>query len=179
MAEMHPASPQNAPHPQPVHPQPQPPRPQPQAPHPQPQVPQRPAGAAPVAPRPAVPGGPPKIAVIPIQTPKPVDLDPISLVDETPDTAGAPSKIHAFSSSTSAAGSSHSWKRQPNVTGHGAIRVRTFHGRLSDEGMAFIDDKINEWMDQHPDYEIKFVTTNIGTFEGKIREPALIINVWY
>jgi len=31
-------------------------------------------------------------------------------------------------------------------SGQGACRVRSFHGRLSDEGMAYMDDKINEWL---------------------------------
>jgi hypothetical protein len=45
--------------------------------------------------------------------------------------------------------------------------------------MIFLDDKINEWLDSHPEVEIKFVTTNIGQFEGKVRELAMVINVWY
>jgi hypothetical protein len=125
--------------------------------------------------------GPGKIAVVPIQTPKPVDSEPIKLVDEPAvGAAPQPSKIRSFSSSGPMAGAAaHTWKRQPHTTGEGAVRVRSFHGRLSDEGMEFLDNKINEWMDNHTEVEVKFVTTNIGVFEGKIREPALIINVWY
>jgi hypothetical protein len=26
-----------------------------------------------------------------------------------------------------------------------------FHGRLSDDGLAYTDDKINEWLDNHPE----------------------------
>ncbi len=143
-----------------------------------------PAAPAPVAPRPTVvphvpqPIGPAKISPVPTQTVKPVELEPLSLVDE-PAAAGGPSKIKAFSSSGPHGTGTHTWKRQLNTTGHGAVRVRTFHGRLSDEGMDFLDNKINEWLDAHAEIEIKFVTTNIGTFEGKIREPALIVNVWY
>ena len=69
--------------------------------------------------------------------------------------------------------------RKPVTTGRGACRVRSFHGRLSDEGLAFIDEKINEWLDRHPEIEVKFVTSTTGVFEGKIREPALVLNVWY
>ena len=71
------------------------------------------------------------------------------------------------------------YKRPPNCNGNGACRVRSFHGRLSDEGMSYMDDKINEWMDAHPEYEIKFVTTTVGLYDGKIKEQALIVNVWY
>jgi hypothetical protein len=109
--------------------------------------------------------------------PKPADSDePISLVEETPGTAT--SKIRAITGA-GLGPSVHNYKRQPNATGHGAIRVRSFHGRLSEEGLDFLDSKINEWLDQHPEIEVKFVTTTIGVFEGKIREQALVVNVWY
>ena len=42
-----------------------------------------------------------------------------------------------------------------------------------------MDDKINEWLDAHPEIEVKFVTTAVGPYEGKIKEPALVMNVWY
>jgi hypothetical protein len=71
------------------------------------------------------------------------------------------------------------YKRQPCADGHGACRMRTFHGRLSDEGLAYMDDKVNEWLDAHPEIEVKFVTTAIGLYDGKIKEPALVMNVWY
>lgn len=71
------------------------------------------------------------------------------------------------------------FKRKTSATGGGACRVRTFHGRLSDEGMAYMDDKINEWLDEHPDVEVKFVTSTVGLYDGKIKEQALIVNVWY
>lgn len=131
------------------------------------------------------PGQPPKPSISPsLGAPKPAppaprppaqDAGPISL-EEVP-AGGGPSKIKAFTGAAHA--HDRQYKRQPVVTGSGAIRVRTFHGRLSEEGMAFMDDKINEWLDQHPEVEVKFVTTNIGTFEGKIRELALVVNVWY
>jgi hypothetical protein len=124
---------------------------------------------------------PPKIAPPPSQFKPQDNLEPISLVEET--TPANPNQIISSSSkiklSSGPAHATHTYKRQTSVTGQGACRVRSFHGRLSDEGMAFLDDKVNEWLDQHAEVEVKFVTTNIGTFEGKIREPALIINVWY
>ncbi|MGE5612607.1 MAG: hypothetical protein ACM359_25385 [Bacillota bacterium] len=131
----------------------------------------------PITPTPA--SGPSKIT-IPIQpTAKPHDSgDPISLVDD----AGKQnvSKIKSLSGSAPhVASSGHTYKRAPNATGHGAVRVRSFHGRLSEEGMLFLDDKINEWLDAHPEIEVKFVTTTIGQFEGKIREAAIVMNVWY
>ncbi len=69
--------------------------------------------------------------------------------------------------------------RQTHATGRGATRTRTFHAKLNDGAMAFLDGQINEWLDQHPDHEVKFATTTIGIVEGKRQEPHLIINVWY
>ena len=128
--------------------------------------------------------GPAKIPGAPVQTIKAHDpnTEPMALVDEpkaaatATATAPPPSKIKLMAT---AAGPANNYKRQPTATGHGACRVRSFHGRMSDEGLTFLDDKINEWLDNHPEIEIKFVTTQIGVFEGKIREPALVVNVWY
>ena len=158
---------------------PQPPHP-PQAPH----APHAPHPPPPGVRPPAPPAGhaAPKIAPVPVQPVKNEDLDPITLVDEEPAQKGPAdgsqaSKIRAFS--VPGMHKEAKFKRQTFVTGHGAVRVRSFHGRLSDEGMSFLDDKIHDWLDQHPEIEVKFVTTTIGQFEGKIREPALVLNVWY
>jgi hypothetical protein len=100
------------------------------------------------------------------------------LVDESPAaTMETVKKIKAFGAD--AAAKAHDWKRKTNVVGSGSVRMRSFHGRLSDEGLGFMDDKINEWLDAHPEVEVKFVTSTVGTYEGKIREPALVLNVWY
>src|SRR5258706_10408589 len=113
---------------------------------------------------PPQPVGPAKVATMPTQLIKKDDgsLDPISLVDDVvalPGQPPAPSKIKAFG----VGGSTHTTKftRQTNISGQGACRVRTFHGRMSDEGLAYLDDKINEWLDRHPEIEIKNVTTAI------------------
>ena len=72
------------------------------------------------------------------------------------------------------------WKRDIAPTGHGATRVRTFHGRLSDDGLAYTDDKINEWLDNHPEVEIKHVNCLVGPLEGKVTgEQGLIVVIWY
>jgi len=72
------------------------------------------------------------------------------------------------------------FKRPLIHTGTGATRIRTFHVRLSETAMRFLDDHINEWLDDNPDIEVKFSTTSIGIFEGKRgSENQLIMNVWY
>ena len=82
-----------------------------------------------------------------------------------------------------AGGDKHAYtkfKRPTHIAGTGACRVRTFHGRLSDDGLAYTDDKINEWLDNHPDVEIKHVNCLVGPLEGKITgEQGLIVVIWY
>ena len=73
----------------------------------------------------------------------------------------------------------HAWKRQLKQGTTGACRVRTFHGKLSDQGLEYIDEAINVWLDDHPEIDIKFVTTNVGMFDGKFKDLALVVNVWY
>lgn len=71
------------------------------------------------------------------------------------------------------------FKRALHADGTGVCRLRSFHGRLSDEGLAFMDDKINEWLDTHPEIEIKLVNTVIGPIEGKNGEQAMFVTLWY
>jgi hypothetical protein len=82
-----------------------------------------------------------------------------------------------------AGGDKHTYtkfKRQTHITGSGPCRVRSFHGRLSDDGLAYTDDKINEWLDNHPDVEVKFVNCFTGPLEGKVTgEQGLIVVIWY
>ena len=70
-------------------------------------------------------------------------------------------------------------KRPLQQSGQGATRVRTFHARLSNSAMTFLDNQINEWVDQDENIEIKFTNITVGMVEGKKTEPHLIITVWY
>ena len=45
--------------------------------------------------------------------------------------------------------------------------------------MNYLDGLINDWLDEHPDIEVKFSNTTVGVVEGKRAEPHLIITVWY
>ena len=94
-------------------------------------------------------------------------------VDET----GA-SKIRTFEQRLGGKKHEDDWARSPNVTGAGAIHVKSFHCKLTGDSLSFLDQQINEWLDAHPQYEVKFVTTSIGTWTGKLKEPNLIVNVW-
>ena len=107
-----------------------------------------------------------------------IELDPIELIDEPPVEAPPLSKkIKAFGVDSDR--HQHEFKRKLNQNGQGATRVRSFHGKYSEQGLEYLDNAINEWLDNHPEVEVKFVTSTVMTFEGKIREPALVLNVWY
>jgi hypothetical protein len=86
-------------------------------------------------------------------------------------------KIVAFGSE--ARQFSENFKRAPAVTGRGACRVKSFHCKYSDEGLRYLDNSINTWLDAHPEVEVKFVSQTVHEFEGKIREPALVLNLWF
>lgn len=70
------------------------------------------------------------------------------------------------------------WSRTPNTPGTGAIHVKTFVTKLRLDAIDHLDQQINEWLDSHPQYEVKFVTTTVGKLVGKITEEALFVNVW-
>ncbi|MFK7883997.1 MAG: hypothetical protein AB8F26_07440 [Phycisphaerales bacterium] len=91
--------------------------------------------------------------------------------------AAAP-KIRTFEQRLGAGRHEDKWARTPNVTGSGAIHVKSFHCRLTGDSLEFLDQQINEWLDAHPQYEVKMVTTGIGTWSGKLKEPNMIVNVW-
>jgi len=72
----------------------------------------------------------------------------------------------------------HQWQRIPNKTGKGATHVKTFVTKLRLDAVEHLDEQINQWLDDHPDYEVKLVTTTIGRLVGKNTEDALFVNVW-
>ena len=123
--------------------------------------------------------GPAHIAPMP-KMPHPPAADetsPIGLINE--DEVGVTErKIRAVGISDSVIRRDQ-YKRQPATTGQGACRCRSFHGRLSGQGLEYMDNQINEWLDQHPEVEVKFVTSTVGLFEGKIREQAIVMTLWY
>lgn len=93
------------------------------------------------------------------------------------DGAASPTKKITFSADTM--GRQRNWKRKPHFGGTGACRVKTFHGKCSDQGMEYLDDAINAFLDEHPDIEVKQVQSNVAMFDGKFKDFALIVNVWY
>lgn len=70
------------------------------------------------------------------------------------------------------------WQRTPNTPGTGAIHCKTFVAKLRMDAITHLDTQVNEWLDNHPEYEVKFVTTTVGTLFGKNKEEAMFMNVW-
>jgi hypothetical protein len=151
--------------------------------HAAPQVPH----AAPVQPPPPLPqqqGLPrqvgPTMAPMPMKKPAVVEEEPLALVEDDDGDELAPEHpVSKIKFGAEIGVKKHAWKRQLKQGGTGACRVRTFHGKLSDQGLEYIDEAINVWLDDHPDIDVKFVTTNVGMFDGKFKDLALIVNVWY
>lgn len=70
------------------------------------------------------------------------------------------------------------WKRPTTNNGYGAVHMKSFHCKLNSESLHYMDQQINDWMDAHPDLEVKFTTSVVGEWQGKIKEPNLIVQVW-
>ena len=87
------------------------------------------------------------------------------------------SKIHGITAANSIA--AHKYTRATHQNKTGAVRLRTFHCRLSEQGVEYLDQLVNDWLESHPDVEIKFTNSTIGLWDGKLKEPTLILNVWY
>jgi len=126
-----------------------------------------------------------------ISPPRPVVLQPgssgINAAPPPPPRTDAPgaavsaegaAKIRAFEQRLASGRHEDSWNRTPNITGTGAIHVKSFHCKLTGESLDFLDKQVNEWLDAHPQYEVKFVTTTVGEWMGKMKEPNLIVQVW-
>src|SRR5689334_15017016 len=64
--------------------------------------------------------------------------DSIALIEDGEDAATLHKKISAFGVQTQS--KKHEWHRQPVATGKGPVRVKTFHAKLSDQGLEFLDD---------------------------------------
>lgn len=90
----------------------------------------------------------------------------------------APSKIRAFAQSLATLHADGEWNRKPFANKTGAMHVKSFHCKLTGESLEFLDKQINDWLDAHPDFEIKMVTGTVGEWTGKLREPNLILQIW-
>ncbi len=130
-------------------------------------------GGAPGQPRPMIRHTPP----LGSSTNK-ADEEPQPALDSEPTgTGGGGSKIRTFAQGLGAT-APDVCTREPNKPGTGAIHVKSFHCKLTGDSLSFLDQQVNEWLDANPGFEVKLVTTTVGEWTGKLKEPNLIINVW-
>jgi hypothetical protein len=102
-------------------------------------------------------------------------LDPIEVDPAPASSVVGSNKIRTFDTRER---HEENWKRTPNVTHSGAIHVKTFITKLRLDALEHLDHQINSWLDDHPEYEVKFVTQSIGKLVGKNTEDALFVSVW-
>ena len=53
-----------------------------------------------------------------------------------------------------------------------------FVGKLRADALEHMDEQINTWLDEHTEFEAKFVSTAVGELIGKNKEAALFVSVW-
>ncbi len=90
-------------------------------------------------------------------------------------------KIRSFAQGSTLAGEhkEEGYNRPLAAHNEPATRVRTFHGKLTEAGLAHMDETINEWIDAHPDVFVKSSNSTIGVFEAKTKEPHIFITLFY
>lgn len=110
----------------------------------------------------------------------PAEDETISLVGSE-EVGSGPSKIHSFATGSTLSGEHHDDQLNRPLTGptEAPTRCRTFHAKLNDASIAYMDEQINAWIDGNDQIFVKTVSTTVGTFEGKHPEPNLIVTVFY
>jgi len=61
------------------------------------------------------------------------------------------------------------------------MRVQTFIGKVTMEGLSLMDEHINKWLEQH-DVEPKLVKQSFGYERPQQhgqQEPAIAVTLWY
>jgi hypothetical protein len=140
---------------------------------------------APDAPLSASPGTATAVAKAPAAA-KQQDITEVKIALEPEEEAPPPdgmSKIRAFGqggiAGAKAAHDTSHLHRGVLESAQVATRCRTFHAKLNDASLSYLDNLINEWVDTNSDIGIKFATSTIGIVEGKHAEPHLIVTLFY
>jgi len=107
------------------------------------------------------------------------DLDAIDIEGGEESTESGRSQISMFGSQQGKAGSEDKWQRQPNSTGHGAVHLKLFHAKLREDALEYLEGQVNDWLDKHPECEVKFSQMTVGQLKSKhADEPALFMSIW-
>lgn len=70
------------------------------------------------------------------------------------------------------------YTRQPDPKSPNAIRCRTFHAKMTEGALHFLDEQVNRFLESHG-YECKHAHLTLGQFQSKNVETHLIVQVWY
>ncbi|NLW87592.1 MAG: hypothetical protein GXY38_12030 [Planctomycetes bacterium] len=112
----------------------------------------------------------------PIEEPISLAADePLGLV-ESDDTHAV--SMRAFGATAGFSKTVDKFKRPLNVNGTGATRCRIFYSKIAATSLEYMQNQINEWIDSDK-IEVKHVTEVVGTMEGKIAVPSIIVTIWY
>ncbi len=107
------------------------------------------------------------------------DAEAVALIDEDSQS----SQIRSIASDSLAGAAAHidesHFRRPLNPDSPAATRCRTFHAKLNDGAVAYMNNQINEWADENPEVSIKYATSTIGVWEGKKADPHLILSIFY
>jgi hypothetical protein len=110
-------------------------------------------------------------------------FEPIQVEDDDDSESSASTQVKAFGGNALAGGGADlddtQYKRPLLGPGQGATRCRTFHSKLNDGAVAFMNQQICQWVDDNPEISIKSATSTMGVWEGKKADPTLIITVFY
>ncbi len=114
------------------------------------------------------------------------DLAPIAFDDggddEDQGEMMSSSRIHQSSAATLGVG--HGWddskyQRPLDTRAISATRCRTFHAKLTVAALEYMNELINNWVDENENITIKFSNSTIGMFEGKQAEPHVVVTLFY
>lgn len=105
----------------------------------------------------------------------------VALIDDDGQRVAGSTMIRSFATGSTLAGAHDDarYKRPLAAPNLPSVRVRTFHGKLTEAGVAHMDEQINEWLEANPEIFIKNSTSSIGMFEGKSKEPHLVLTLFY
>lgn len=111
----------------------------------------------------------------------PIELEGFDDISESK-VAMSSTRIHGATAAT--LGQTGGWddakfKRPLRPDSIGGTRCRVFHCRLSEGAVEYMNNQVNEWLDESDDIVVKFANSTIGLFEGKHTEPNLILTVFY
>lgn len=106
--------------------------------------------------------------------------DHLARADEAADAGSHPSRSSTYAGFAGLSDlDSINYQRPLLPAGHGASRMRVYHCKLSEGPLMQLNRQVNEWLDMHPDIEVKFANTTIGTWEGRHSEQHIILTLYY